>query len=264
MPTSKPRGQVTDSDVQAALRKAKRMVPKLGVNLEQLLMQNQAYFGDIPIELLLAFIHYEAENNLWNNQTAGYSHKKTGKYIPQPKYYELGLFQTPAGLHGCVPSGPEGKQKMCRFPPPGHNVQNSPFGQGWFRLTGSYPTEINGTNPWNNPTIQVRVGLSSLNSTGERIRNLFPRLFTSKRSEWYLRMAVLYSFAQGSGWTIAYLQRYYDELLALPDNQRWGFLRDKPATLKGYDPKTELDPSQNVDRKMTLAAKLRAVRGVTN
>jgi len=76
-------------------------------------------------------------------------------------------------------------------------------------------------------------------------------------------MAVLYSFSKGAGWTRAYLSKYKNELLTLPESQRWDFLRGKPAYLKGYGTKTQFDP-ENVDEKMALAAKLRAVRGATN
>jgi hypothetical protein len=109
--------------------------------------------------------------------------------------------------------------------------------------------------------MQVRIGLWDLSSTGERVAKVFPELFPSRRSEWYLRMAVLYSFSKGAGWTRAFLSKYQNDLLALPESQRWDFLRGKPAYLKGRGTKT-FDP-ENVDKKMALAAKLRTARGAS-
>ena len=70
--------------------------------------------------------------------------------------------------------------------------------------------------------MQVRIGLWNLTSPANRIRNdkEFMALFPSKQSEWYLRMAVLYSFAAGAGWTSAFLRTYKNQLLALPEGQR--------------------------------------------
>jgi len=105
----------------------------------------------------------------------------------------------------------------------------------------------------------VRIGLWNLRTPGERIAKEFPALFSSRQSEWYLRMAVLYSFAVGAGWTRAFLRKYGKQLLGLPESQRWDFLRDKEAFLTGYG--TRKFQNENVDKKMALAAKIRAVRG---
>ena len=196
--------------------------------------------------MLLAFIHFEA-GRLFDDATAGKWNEKYKKYIPS--FYELGVFQTPAGDHGCTN---EAGAKKCKYRPPGRNVENSQFGKGWRRLAGTYPTESN----WKDPTMQVRVGLWDLSSTADRVRMDFGALFPSKQSEWFLRMAVLYSFAAGAGAARSFLRKYKNELLALPEGKRWDFLRGKNVGTFYFDP-------ENVDKKMALAAKLRAVRGTT-
>jgi hypothetical protein len=254
IPASKPGATVSDRQVGETLAMAAKKVPGLGITLEELLLRHKADSGDIPIEVLLAFIRKEAGTHLFDDATAGKWNEKYQKY--SPSFYELGVFQTPAGDHGCIR---ESGKKTCKYEAPGHNVEGSQFGKGWYRLKRTYPTKEN----WRDPMMQVRIGLWDLNSTGERVAKAFPALFPSKRSEWYLRMAVLYSFSKGAGWTRAYLSKYENELLALPESQRWDFLRGKPAYLKGYGTKTEFDP-ENVDEKMALASKLSAVRGATN
>jgi peptidoglycan hydrolase-like protein with peptidoglycan-binding domain len=261
--------KVGDRDVAAVRAMAARKFPELGISLEQLLVRHQAEADGIPIEVLLAFIRYEAGTRLNCDATAGYwvkdKNKKPVRYVPSPKFYELGIFQTPAGLHGCIPKADNPVEKSCAYPrPPGHNVQNSSFGKGWYRLTRTYPTE----KDWTNPTMQVRIGLWNLTSPANRIRNdkEFTALFPSKQSEWYLRMAVLYSFAAGAGWTVAFLRKYKNQLLALPEGQRWGFLSGKQASRINPETKrveTKTFNPENVNEKMTLAAKLRAVRGAT-
>ena len=54
----------------------------------------------------------------------------------------------------------------------------------------------------------------------------------------------------------AFLRKYKNELLALPEAKRWDFLRGKTVGTFRFNP-------ENVDKKMALAAKLRAVRGGT-
>jgi peptidoglycan hydrolase-like protein with peptidoglycan-binding domain len=264
--------KVSDSDVAATQAMAAKPVPGLGISLEELLLRHRAEAGGIPIEVLLAFIYREAGTNRsgearFSDATAGYwiKDKKTGKpvrYAPSPKFYELGLFQTPAGLHGCVPAGDSGMERSCKYIPPGHNVENSEFGKGWRLFTRTYPNESN----WTDPAMQVRIGLWNLNRPADAIRKEFMALFPSKQSEWSLRMAVLYSFAAGAGWTRAFLHKYKNDLLALSEDQRWGFLRGKRASRINPETKQvetkEFDP-ENVDKKMALAAKLSAVRRAT-
>ena len=237
--------KVADSAVGATLAMAARKVPDLGITLEELLVRHRADSGGIPIEALLAFIRFEAGARLFNDATAGKWNEKSGKYVP--KFYELGVFQTPAGDHGCVL---EGGKKKCKHEPPGFDVKNSQFGKGWRRFRGTDATHDN----WTDPTMQVRIGLWDLTSTAERVRTKFAALFPSKQSEWFLRMAVLYSFAAGAGATGAFLRKYKNELLALPEGRRWDFLRGKTVGRFRFNP-------DNVDKKMALAAKLRAARG---
>lgn len=237
--------KIADSAVGATLAMAARKVPGLGITLEELLVRHRAESGGIPIEALLAFIRFEAGTRLFNDATAGKWNEKSGKYVP--KFYELGVFQTPAGDHGCVL---EGGKKKCKHEPPGFDVKNSQFGKGWRRFRGTNPTQDN----WTDPTMQVRIGLWDLTSTAERVRTKFAALFPSKQSEWFLRMAVLYSFAAGGGATGAFLRKYKNELMALPEGRRWDFLRGKTVGRFRFNP-------DNVDKKMALAAKLRAVRG---
>jgi hypothetical protein len=234
--------KVGSSEVAQTLAMAAKPVPGLGITLEQLLIRHQAETSGIPIEVQLAFIHFEA-GRLFDDATAGKWSEKYKKYIPS--FYELGVFQTPAGDHGCTN---EAGVKRCKYPPPGRCVENSQFGKGWRHLAGTYPTESN----WKDPTMQVRVGLWDLNTTADSVRNSFKDLFPSNQSEWYLRMAVLYSFAAGPGAARALLRTYKSKLLGLREGERWGFLRAENVGTAYF---------KNVDEKMALAAKLRSVRG---
>jgi Putative peptidoglycan binding domain len=240
---SGPVAKAGDSEVAQTLAMATTPAPKLGITLEQLLRRYEAQAGGIPIEVQLAFIHFEA-GRLFDDATAGKWNDKYKRYIPS--FYELGVFQTPAGDHGCVN---EAGVKKCKSPPPGRNVENSQFGKGWRALSGAYPTESN----WKDPTMQVRVGLWDLVTTADRVRSAFPDLFPSKQSEWWLRMAVLYAFAAGGGAARAFLGKYRSELLALPEAKRWDFLRGKSVGTSSFSP-------ENVDKKMALAVKLRGAR----
>jgi hypothetical protein len=235
--------KVEDREVAQTLAMAATPAPNLRITLEQLLLRHEAEAGGIPIEVLLAFIHFEA-GRLFDDATAGKWNERQKKYIPS--FYELGVFQTPAGHHGCVN---EAGGKTCKYPPPGRNVENSQFGKGWRHLSGAFPTATN----WKDPTMQVRVGLWDLVTTADRVRSAFPDLFPSNRSGWWLRMAVLYAFAAGGGAARAFLRKYTTELLALPETERWDFLRGKSVGSFSFDP-------TNVDKKMELAAKLRKFR----
>jgi len=235
--------KAADREVAQTLAIAATPAPGLSISLEQLLGRHEAEAGGIPIEVQLAFIRYEA-GRLFDDATAGKWSDKYKKYIPP--FYELGVFQTPAGDHGCVNVA---GVKTCDYRPPGRKVESSQFGKGWRELSGVYPTESN----WKDPTMQVRVGLWDLNTTADRVRSAFPDLFPSRQSEWWLRMAVLYAFAAGGGAARAFLRKYRRELLALPEAKRWDFLRGKSVGTFPFNP-------ENVDKKMALAAKLRSVR----
>jgi hypothetical protein len=240
---------VRDKQVTAFLNMAARSMPGLGISLRELLERHRATQSpEIPIEVLLAFIYYEAGGRLFDDATAGKWDAKRQRYIPA--FFELGVFQTPAGVHGCRN---ENGKKVCAYRPPGPNVAGSQFGKGWFLITGTYPTERN----WQDPVMQVRIGLWDLASTGDRIRCEYPALFPNKHSEWYVRMAILFSFAVGAGWTRAFLKRHGADLLRLPEEQRWDFLRGKYATLAGTLVQSIFRP-ENVDEKMALAAKIHA------
>jgi peptidoglycan hydrolase-like protein with peptidoglycan-binding domain len=236
--------RVDDREVAGTLAMAAKPVPGLGITLEQLLTRHKTESGGIPVEVLLAFIRFEA-GRLFDDATAGKWNENYKKYIPS--FYELGVFQTPAGDHGCTNAA---GVKVCKYRAPGRNVENSPFGKGWRHLAGTYPTE----STWKDPTMQVRVGLWDLNNTARSVRDNFRDIFPSNQSEWYLRMAVLYSFAAGAGAARALLRKYKSELLALPEGRRWDCLRAKNVGSAYF---------KNVDEKMALAAKIRAVRGAT-
>ena len=240
------RAKTSDREIRSTLDMAAKKVPGLGITIEELLVRHQAEARGIPIEVLLAFIHFEA-GRLFDDATAGKWNEKQKRYIPS--FYELGVFQTPAGDHGCTN---EASVKTCRYGPPGRNVENSQFGKGWRRLAGGYATEGN----WKDPTMQVRVGLWDLTSTADRVHTAFADLFPSRQSEWFLRMAVLYSFAAGAGAVRSFLRKFKNELLALPEAKRWDFLRGKNVGTFYFNP-------ENVDKKMALAAKIRALRGAT-
>jgi peptidoglycan hydrolase-like protein with peptidoglycan-binding domain len=236
--------KISDREVAATIKMAAKTIPRLGnITIEELLARHQAEAGGIPIEVLLAFIHFEA-GNLFDDATAGKWSEKHKRYIPS--FYELGVFQTPAGDHGCTN---EAGVRTCRYRPPGRNVENSQFGKGWLRLAGTYPTE----STWKDPTMQVRVGLWDLTSTAARVRADFTALFPSTQSEWFVRMAVLYAFAAGAGAARSFLRKYRNELLAKPESQRWEFLRGKSVGTSRFNP-------ENVEKKMALAAKLRDLR----
>ena len=236
--------RVGDREVAGTLAMAAKPVPGLGITLEQLLTRHKTESGGIPVEVLLAFIRFEA-GRLFDDATAGKWNENYKKYIPS--FYELGVFQTPAGDHGCTNAA---GVKVCKYRAPGRNVENSPFGKGWRHLAGTYPTE----STWKDPTMQVRVGFWDLNNTARSVRDNFRDIFPSNQSEWYLRMAVLYSFAAGAGAARTLLRKYKSELLALPEGRRWDCLRAKNVGSAYF---------KNVDEKMALAAKIRAVRGAT-
>jgi hypothetical protein len=235
-----------DREVAAALRIAKRAVPGMsGKTIEALVEEWRLKIcPEIPLPILLAFIRYESGGN-FDDATHGTA--KNGWTVPA--FYELGLFQTPAGLHGRC-SGP--KPESCQFGPPG---QEGKTPSTWVRLCKQI-----GADPrtWKNPVTQVRVGLMDLESAAARLRKDYPDLFTTRGSDWDLRMAVLYTFSRGGGYARSFLRPYRQQLLALPESSRWRFLQDKVVTITGTGGQKirRAFLGDNVEKKMVLAGKL--------
>lgn len=207
-----------------------------GVTIAQLIEQyRSAIAPEIPLTVLLAFIHYESGGNF-----SDATHGSPRNRIPftSPAFYELGLFQTPAGLHGGCTTG---NYKSCVHRPPG--IENPADPSPWVR----YCKQI-GANPedWQNPVTQVRVGLLDLETSAGVIRKRNRDLFSAPGTDWDLRTAVLLPFAGGGGYTQGILNRHRTDLASLPEDRSWGFLRSK----------IRADLAANIDKKMLLAAKL--------
>jgi hypothetical protein len=234
------------SDVNEARRIAAKPVPGMpGVTIAQLIERYRPSIApEIPLQVLIAFIRFESGGN-FSDATHGHRSKHPPfQHIPQPPFYELGLFQTPAGRYGrCAQDGTK-----CEFPPPGREVPSDP--SSWVRLCKKI-----GADPqaWTNPNTQVRVGLYDLKTNADRIRHSYPRLFPNPGSDWYLRMAVLMPFARGPGFARGFLSAFQHELERLAESQRWNALRDKRVSTHRVN--WTFDPD-NVDKKMSTAAKI--------
>jgi peptidoglycan hydrolase-like protein with peptidoglycan-binding domain len=229
-----------DPDLAGAQAIAAKSVPGMsGVTVRQLIEKWRASIApEIPLPVLLAFIRFESGGN-FSDATHG-SPRNNPPYT-QPAFYELGLFQTPAGLHGTCTSG---NSKDCEIAPPGRENPRDP--STWAQLCQKI-----GADPrnWTDPVTQVRVGLLDLKTSADRIRGAFPDLFATPGNDWYLRGAVLLPFARGGGFSRAFLTKYRAELAKMPENRRWDWLRGKQVGQWTFDP-------GNVDKKMALAAKL--------
>jgi hypothetical protein len=106
------------------------------------------------------------------------------------------------------------------------------------------------------------VGLHDLEQGASSIRQHYPDLFPNPGSDWDLRMAVLYRFAKGGGTVRSFLNVFGKDLAALPESQRWDFLRGKRVEFSGKQGRiVRVFEPENVDKKMTLAAKLGRVPG---
>ena len=241
---------VADYDVRFAQQIANKPVPGMpGVTIQQLIEGYRLqYAPEIPMPLLLAFLRYESGGNfedsthgalvgLDENGRPVKRGQKPVRFIRSPEFYELGLFQTPAGLHGCTAENPP---RNC-YLPPGMEKPGDP--SQWVKLCNRI-----GANPahWTDPNTQVHVGLLDLETSAQFIRNKNRDLFSMPGNDWDLRGAVLLPFAGGGGYTQTVLNRYRSGLVSLPEDHRWGFLRDKIV------PKY----AKNIDDKMQLAAKL--------
>jgi hypothetical protein len=239
-PTSSGTGApaVGGNEVAFARAIAAKAVPGMpGATIQQLIEQWRPRIApEIPLPVLLAFLRFESGGNF-----ADATHGSPRNNFTQPAFYELGLFQTPAGLHGACKTG---DHRSCANQPPGVEVPGDP--STWARLCkriGADPSD------WQNPTTQVRVGLLDLKTGADTIRAKYPDLFPTPGSDWYLHMAVLMPFARGGGFTRAFLNAYAAQLRKWPESQRWEFLRDKRTGGWSFD-------ASNVDKKMSLAAKL--------
>lgn len=224
-----------DTNVALAQSIARAPVPGIPNETVQRLLENwrQKIAPEIPTSLLLAFIRFESGGN-FDNAT----HASRGGF------YELGIFQTPGGSFGRCTGRGELWQKQpwrCSYDPPGRENPKDP--SEWYKLCMQIPAD---PSDWMNPVTQVQVGLLNLAGSAARRRIRFPGLFPNVGSDWYLRMAVLMPFAGGAGYTDKFLSSYGAQLAALPEDQRWEFLRSKLRP----------DFVANVDKKMALAAKL--------
>jgi outer membrane protein OmpA-like peptidoglycan-associated protein len=245
MRTNGPRpAPIGDRWVAGALAIAARPVPGMpGVSTQQLIEQWRPQIApEIPLSVILAFLPFESGGN-FDDATHGSPKNR----FTSPEYYELGLFQTPAGLHGrCTTE----KYQSCEWPPPGVEKPRDPT--LWFPLCRKIG--VDPVHDWQNPTKQMRVGLLSIECPARRIRKLFPELFPMPGTDWDLRMSVLMAFARGGGFAQAFLSHYRRDLASLPEDRRWDFLRGKAVPYRaGYY--WTFDTS-NVDKKMDLAAKL--------
>lgn len=233
-----------DADVRAAQFIAAKPVPGMPwITIQQLIEKWRPIIApEIPLPVLLGFIRFESGGNF---QDATHGSPRNNPPYTQPAFYELGLFQTPAGLHGMCHAG---DYSSCANKPPGPEIPGQP--STWSRLCKQI-----GANPddWTNPVTQVRVGLLDLKTAADRIHAAYPDIFALAGSDWYLRMAVLLPFARGGGFARAFLSQYRAELTRLPEDRRWDFLRGKTVAVRGgvwtFDP-------DNVDKKMALARKL--------
>jgi hypothetical protein len=239
----------TDREAADAMRIAKRAVPGMtGTTMEALIEPwRQRICPEIPRSILIAFIKYESGGKLTDA-----THGTTRNGWTSPDFYEMGIFQTPGGLHGRCTSG---DWKSCEIEPPGREGRSpSP----WARLCARI-----GADPklWTNPTTQVRVGLTDLEDGASLLRKDFPELFPKPGSDWDIRMAVLYRFSRGGGYARSFLRTFRRQLAGMPEAQRWAFLRDKSVTVPVTKAGRRVGvirafKGENVEKKMALASKL--------
>jgi peptidoglycan hydrolase-like protein with peptidoglycan-binding domain len=191
----------------------------------------------LPLPLLVAFSALEAHG--YDDAT----HGTEKNHWSRPVFYELGMFQTPAGLHGVCTSG---RYADCAHRPPGDDPRRE---SAWFKIAHDL-----GLDPlrWTDPTVQVRIGLANLERDAATVRRLYPDLFPDPASDWALRASVLMPFGPGIGYTLKLLKEHRAGLRALPEAQRWAALRRAGAT------------TENVDKKMALAHKLADALGVAS
>src|SRR5262249_55155519 len=124
---------------------------------------------DIPALAFLALSTLEASG--WNDAT----HGTPGNHWTKPTFYELGVFQTPAGLHGTCTSG---GVRDCQFAPPGHDPRGT---SAWFKIAHDLKLD---PMQWTDRTTQVRIGIENLVRDAATVRNHFPDLFPDPGSRW--------------------------------------------------------------------------------
>jgi hypothetical protein len=236
LPTPRPGASVPparDPDVRAALARWNLATGVVATPLFHQLVERWRP-PHLPLSLLVAFSSLEASG--FGDATHGTERNNWTK----PAFYELGVFQVPAGLHGTCTSG---AHRDCAHAPPGHDPERK---SPWFKLCGQL-----GLDPkaWTNPTTQVRVGVANLEADAATVRRLFPQLFPDRGSAWALRASVLLPFGPGIGYTIKLLRKHVTALARLPEAQRWAFLRTQGAE------------TANVDKKMSRALKLARALG---
>jgi murein DD-endopeptidase MepM/ murein hydrolase activator NlpD len=251
-PKPKPRPTINrsgDRELAEAMQVAGRPVPGMpGTTLQTLIDQwRRQICPEVPLPILIAFVKKESGGKFTDA-----THGTRKNNWTSPDFYELGVFQVPAGLHGRCTAG---DAASCEIPPPGREGKHP---STWVRLCRKI-----GANPeqWMDPTAQVRVGLLDLEEGAAGIRKDFPELFKKPGSDWDIRMSVLYRFSRGGGYARSFLKPHRQQLAAMPEDQRWTFLRDRSvtvtATRKGKRVRiTREFKGDNVEEKMTLAAKL--------
>jgi hypothetical protein len=188
----------------------------------------------LPLPLLVAFSSLEASGFL------DATHGTHANGWTRPDFYELGVFQVPAGLHGACTSD---RYDSCAIGPPGQDPRRK---SAWFRIADALGIKA---DQWKDPTAQVRIGIQNLEDDAATVRKRFPSLFPNKGSDWALRAAVLMPFGPGIGYTLKLLTKHRARLEALPEPARWPFLRAQGAT------------TANVDAKMTRTTNLAAALG---
>jgi len=225
---------VPASDIEHARKIAARAVPNMpGVTIASLIEKYRPTIcPEIPLPILIAFLKYESGGK-FSDATHGTPNQNPP--FSSPEFYELGLFQTPAGLHGRCDSG---DPASCEHPPPGAGTDSS-----WHKLCKKLGLDA---NDWQDPVTQVRVGLMDLEGA-QHTRNDYRKLFPTKGTDWDLRAAVLLRFAGGGGYVSKRLYAHAPALKALPENERWAYLRSKAQS--------ERDKKlfANVDKKVGLA-----------
>ncbi len=240
-------------EVRDVIRASKKVSQRLpGVTLAELVEKHRGDIcHEIPLRVLMAFSAVEGD---FDDATHGTEHdmqKVGGTYVhapfTQPEFYELGVFQTPAGLHGVCK---DGHAKSCEHGPPGIEKPGDP--SSWAKWCHALKLD---PNDWNNPTTQVLVGLHDIEHNAVTVRGnrYVAALFGVPGTDWDLRVAVLMAFAGGPGWAVKWLTATQAPLAAVPEPERWPILRAAIVSKGSQFDHTRL---ANVEKKMALAAKL--------